>query len=94
MGPKVVVTVRTEFELIPPGVGWVQHASNTARKNIKKLVDYLNLNYPNLSYKASSILTSVVIDIYEYNDDQSNLFLMELRNLEYVDGAERIDNCD
>lgn len=86
MGPVVIATVVTNMEFVG-GAGLRSVAGN----NIRDLCSFILVNYPQLKYRVSKVAPSVVIDVYELDDDQCNELLLKIKALKYVEGAEKVN---
>jgi hypothetical protein len=73
-------------------IDYLGSAVTSGRENINKICKHLLDNYQGVKYRASKILPSVTIDAYEMSDDDINKMAVELRNLEFVDSAEKVTN--
>lgn len=90
MGPTVIITVGHNFGLMSPEKSYMENKYGLSKPNISKLCGYLLTKYPNLKYRVSNILPNVTVDVYELNFEELNDFLVDIRKLDYVEGAEMV----
>lgn len=80
---NIVVVMKVDY-------GVVNFTEGVRRELISKFTSYLRENYSFLSWKPSTILPSVVVNVAELGTDDVNKLLIEFRSLEFVDTAEKV----
>ena len=92
MGPTVIISVGAEFGLFSPDKSFAENMYDKSRNNISRICGYLLKTYPNLKYRASKVVPTISVDVYELDKDSLDNFLLDIRKQDGVDGAEVINN--
>ncbi len=87
---EIVVIAKAEFRQPMPGESILTYRKNVSSGNQRSVVRYLDENYEFLKYIVSPIFPSITITVDELDDNSINKLLVDLRSLESVETAEKV----